>query len=120
VQGKPPFTSSNLTDIESKHSVVNKANTQSSDSRAFSPRANIALITNSKSSNGNGAANGKLYYSQLYGKQEQGLTVYYNELSPGQIHRKPIEQLEYENGVLLQQLQERDEVIAMFKAGWTP
>jgi hypothetical protein len=60
----------------------------------------------------------KLFYSQSYGKQDQGLTVYYNELSPGQIHKKSIDQLEYENGVLLQQLQDRDEVITMYKSGW--
>jgi hypothetical protein len=41
-------------------------------------------------------------------------------LSPGQIHRKSLEQLEYENGVLLEQLQERDEIITMYKSGWQP
>jgi len=32
----------------------------------------------------------RLYYSQAYGPQEQGVTVFYNQLSPGQIHRKSI------------------------------
>lgn len=50
----------------------------------------------------------RLYYSQAYGPQEQGVTVFYNQLSPGQIHRKSIEQLEYENGVLIEQIQQRD------------
>jgi len=35
----------------------------------------------------------RLYYSQAYGPQDQGVTVFYNQLSPGQIHRKSIEQL---------------------------
>lgn len=35
----------------------------------------------------------RLHYSQAYGQREQGLTVFYNQLSPGQIHRKPVEQL---------------------------
>jgi hypothetical protein len=29
-----------------------------------------------------------------------------------------MEQLEYENGVLLQQLKDREEVIVMYKSGW--
>jgi hypothetical protein len=78
--------------------------TQPSDSRAISPPP-AQFINASKTSNGQ---NSKLYYSQNYGQQEQGLTVFYNELSPGQIHRKPYEQLEYENLVLIQQLQDRD------------
>lgn len=43
-------------------------------------------------------------------------TVFYNENHPGMMHKKSIEQLEYENRVLICQLQERDEVIAMFKS----
>lgn len=62
----------------------------------------------------------RLYYSQAYGPQEQGVTVFYNQLSPGQIHKKSLEQLEYENAVLIEQLQERDEIIAMFKSGFQP
>lgn len=61
-----------------------------------------------------------VFYSQTHGVQEQGVSVFYNELSPGQIHRKSIEQLEYENAVLIQQLQERDDVINMYKGGWRP
>ena len=63
----------------------------------------------------------------------QGCTLYYNSgiaisppkiidsLSPMKQHLTKSNQiLEYENALLLRQLQERDDVINLFKKGWTP
>lgn len=38
----------------------------------------------------------------------------------GGVSRKTQEQLEYENQILMKQLYERDEIIAMFKSKWSP
>lgn len=61
-----------------------------------------------------------IYYSQVGQSHQFGSTVFYNENTPGRIRTRTIEQLEYENSVLLQQLHERDEVVAMYKSGWAP
>lgn len=86
-------TTSFATETETKSSVLNRINTQQTESRALSPP--IPSHLNGSISKVATTSPNRLFYSQVYGKQEQGLTVFYNELSPGQINRKPIEQLEY-------------------------
>jgi hypothetical protein len=48
---------------------VNGGNTQAWESRALSPPSNPNISAGQQN---------KLFYSQSYGKQEQGLTVFYN------------------------------------------
>lgn len=111
---------SNVTEQDLRGSGKNRITAL--ESRTLSPPPQSTFIREQSlgAYDANGSQRNRLYYSQAYGTQEQGVTVFYNQLSPGQIHRKSLEQLEYENGVLLEQLQERDEIITMYKSGWQP
>ena len=63
------------------------------DSRTLSPPPQSTILREGEQAVINQSR--RLYYSQAYGPQEQGVTVFYNQLSPGQIHKKSLEQLEY-------------------------
>ncbi len=62
------------------------------DSRTLSPPPQSTFIRENSMGTEQPVAvqRSRLYYSQAYGPQEQGVTVFYNQLSPGQIHRKSI------------------------------
>lgn len=45
------------------------------------------------------------YYEEIH---KESTNVFYNENTPGVIHNKTMEQMTYENNVLIQELSQRD------------